>query len=65
MPDNKTFVDNQMDAGYESLQIAKMLLEHFKDDYNNMTRDSDPDVKIRSFGLFVQSLTISVNNCYV
>lgn len=65
MEEARTFVDNQIDTGYESLQIAKLLLEHFKDDYNNLTRDSDPDVKIRAFSLFVQSLTISVNNCHV
>lgn len=65
MEENQTFVDLQIDDAYESLQVAKMLVDHFKEDYANLTRDSDPDVKIKAYGLFIQAMTMSINCCHV
>lgn len=65
MEDNKTFVDLQIDTAYESLQVAKMLVDHFKEDYANLTRDSDPDVKIKAYGLFMQAMSTSIYTCHV
>lgn len=65
MEENRTFVDLQINAAYEALQVAKLLVDHFKEDYANLTQDSDPDVKIKSYRLFMQAMSMSIYTCHV
>ena len=59
----ETFADYQIDTAYEALQIARLLVDHFKEDYANLTRDSSQDVKLKAYGLFMQAMSMSIYNC--
>lgn len=46
----------RMNGSYEAMQIAKILFDHFKEDFENQTRDSSDLVRQRAYNLFVSSI---------
>lgn len=65
MDKGTTYAEQQLEDAYQSLQIAKLLVDHFKEDFENMTRDVDDNVKVKAFGLFQSALYQSIYTCHL